>query len=492
MKYLSIFLFLFFFINAHASDNEKIVLVSGIDFERTYKCGSQDCPPSEYMMQDFEQIINDELDKAKIRADIFSFKWSRDMVSHGEDLKNNFNDWFYDEVCPTTRKCTVSFIAHSWGTVILTDFLGSLPVNDVEIRTVVTYGSPVTGAQIKFGVEPFWKTGIDRVLNNKSSASWFNIVNQGDPVAWDYPGVLNLDATGYAVSNKGRLNETFPVNNSQMDPAYLGTSIIRAINNKGSEAAKVIIKSWSEGEGIDLSNHDTSKYNPRLIAQRVVHAMPRQGNYGCLIDFLDIEDVSNESKKGAIYDLCKKGIVTGFGNNENKNISVYLKPSENINRAAFSKIITHNFIKKPCTKNPFLDVPENSWFCSSVKSLVEAEIVSGYGSPAKQEGKCPQEGGEKYFCPENLINYAELSKLILVPTLLLDTDKMTNVPGGEPWYKNYIDCANSLELFDKDIGPFSIAYLPRNLASREDAFFALWKAIKYRGSELPSSCITNY
>jgi len=284
--------------NVYAANKEKIVLVSGIDFARTGQCGFVSCPNGEYLYSDeknpqasLEPKLNSSLDRNMMLADIYSFEWSGDMVTHGENLKTKFSNWFYKEVCPSGQECYVSFIAHSWGTVILTDFLASLSQpNTIKVRTVVTFGSPVTGAQIALLKTPFWLAGIQNVTNssnkiNGASAAWYNIVNKNDPVAWDYlnaglfstssiSGVSNLQPNGTA-STKGRLGEMFPVSNSEFDPKYLTTSVIRAYSNSGSDLLNVIIKSWGKDGAPNLSAHATSSYEPDRLVGYVINRIPK-------------------------------------------------------------------------------------------------------------------------------------------------------------------------------------------------------------------------
>lgn len=273
---------------AFALNKEKIVLVSGIDFTRTGQCGSKACADNEYLYRDLGTLLNQELNSRGALADIHTFSWSRDMVTHGEKLKTKFTNWFYNNVCKEGQECYVSFIAHSWGTVITTDFLSSLANNStIKIRTVVTFGSPVTGAQIALWKEPFWLTGIQKVLNdankiNGTRARWVNVVNRQDAVAWDYlsgyniaiPYVENLQPNG-TLSTKGRLGETFPVSGSELNPLYLGTSVLRAYLNKGEEFHKVIVQSWGGGLP-NLTAHSPASYEPKRLVQYVTNRLPNK------------------------------------------------------------------------------------------------------------------------------------------------------------------------------------------------------------------------
>lgn len=266
---------------------EKIVLISGIDFFRMAQCGFKDCPDDEYLLSDLGSILHSEFSKHGTYADIHSFKWSRDMVTHGENLKTKFSDWFYNEVCSEGVECYVSFIAHSWGTIIATDFIASMSESStIKIRTVVTYGSPATGAQIKSSEEAFWQIAIRKVTDSFNeidsvSSRWINIVNPNDPVAWDYldnngsdiSGVENVMPDG-SRSAKGRLKEAFPVSNSEFDPQYLGTSFARLYIDRGQEAFNFILSSWGVNSPPNLEAHGTSNYQPERLVKYVTDRIP--------------------------------------------------------------------------------------------------------------------------------------------------------------------------------------------------------------------------
>jgi hypothetical protein len=264
---------------AFAANKEKIVLVSGLDFTRTGQCGFKSCTDNEYLYShDLSSILNQELNSRGVLADIYTFSWSRDMVTHGENLKTKFTNWFYKNICKEGQECYVSFISHSWGTVIASDFLASLASNStIKVRTVVTFASPVTGAQTLPWKEVFWLTGVKKVLSasnqiNGVAARWVNVVNRPDPIAWDIPQTENLQPNGTA-STKGRLNAVFPVSNSELNPLYLGASIVKAYLNKGEDFHNVIVKSWGGGTP-DLKAHAPASYEPKRLVQYVTNRLP--------------------------------------------------------------------------------------------------------------------------------------------------------------------------------------------------------------------------
>lgn len=222
--------------------NEKLVVVGGIDFNKVSTCSKDTpCKDSGYLLSNSKKLENtvNELKKINPNITTYEFKWSGDPVSHQENynkedgdngnLKKKFEDWFYNEVCIETAECKVSFISHSWGTIISSDFIASIPEDSkIEIKTIITYGSPITGVQIKdeafSETVNFWENAVTRV--NNMNGKWINIINTEDPFAWKIPNTINLQSNG-SISTKGRLLETFPVNASEFDPIYLETSILR-------------------------------------------------------------------------------------------------------------------------------------------------------------------------------------------------------------------------------------------------------------------------
>ncbi len=272
---------------AHADSTEKIILISGIDFAKTGKCKKQACPDTEYLYhRDLGDILNQQLNQQQKLADIHTFKWSQDMIRHGESLKDKFNQWFHSEVCQAGQACNLSFIAHSWGTIITTDFITALPSNTAfKIRTVITYGSPVTGAMISPFRSSFWQDAIVRVGDvdnwiDNQPARWVNIVNFADPLAWDYlddfgfpfPNVENLTADGFT-SFKGRLEEVYPVKDSEFDPRFLPFSALSELNQGGENAVKVITSLWNQGNP-DFKAHGTPSYEPTRLVNYVIERLP--------------------------------------------------------------------------------------------------------------------------------------------------------------------------------------------------------------------------
>jgi len=223
-----------------------------------------------YLKEQFGVLLQNKGFKAE---NIHAFKWSGDMVSHGENLQSKFSAWFYANVCPNaTETCNVSFLAHSWGTVITTDFIHTINRDNIKIKNVVTFGSPVSGAQIKSGVTAFWKSSIAKVVNN--GGKWFNVVNREDLIAWDYNvnGVTNYTPDG-SISSKGEFlnGEMFPISQSEIAPNYGLTTLARlcslggipksyaevfgiCLTGTGKEILGVILNSWGADDIPNLPN----------------------------------------------------------------------------------------------------------------------------------------------------------------------------------------------------------------------------------------------
>lgn len=218
---------LFFITQVSYGATEKLVLIGGLHESVIWSCGETPCKDVTYLTE--EHKLGEALKNLDgiVKYKGYEFPWSGDPVTHNEggNLKKKFNDWFYQNICSKNEICNVSFIAHSWGTIIISDFIASLPSDTkVNIRIIVTYGSPVTGAQIRAFTTPFWKVAVSKVEG--MGGVWINTVNPNDIIAWDIPRTINRKSDGDR-SNKGRFDETFPVSNSELDPKYLGTSAFR-------------------------------------------------------------------------------------------------------------------------------------------------------------------------------------------------------------------------------------------------------------------------
>lgn len=465
-----------FFAEFACAAEEKIVLISGLSFERACACGSssrhfvcdlipeQDCQDEEYMMSDVGDLIKGMLFVENKAAGVHSFKWSRDFVSHGESLKQKFKNWFGKEVCPITiKECNVSFIAHSWGTVILSDFLASFDSSNVKIRNIITYGSPVSGAQIEYNKDPFWQVGIDNFKINKlnPSSQWRNLVHPSDPIAWNYEHSPAEDINAKdpnLLSTKIRLGEMYPVSNSEFDPKYLETSIIRLglnlKNLKKNVIKQVIFMGLTNkdlGEKPDLSKHSIGDQAGK-IAKYIVKAIP-----DCTSKFQD--DMPADSyQKNAVIDLCKKLILKGNANGK-------IQPYDYINRAEFVVLLdraTELSKKEVFCIDTFPDTIKNDWYSKSVCVFSKEGVIKGdiYGN----------------FNPDNFITYAETFKIILKS--VGSVDDLEKKQGN--WYDGYMKCALSAGLIaadDKDR-----ANLANSFIKRGKVFLAISNALQGKES----------
>ena len=278
--------------DAHAI-TDKIVLVDGLTAVMTGRCTFQSCAdrPS-YMWRDLGDLTQAQMDSRGAAADIHAFRWTGDMVKHGEKLKQKFHNWFFSQVCAVVETCRVSFIAHSWGSVIATDFLASQEDNpNIKVRTMVTLGSPATGAKVRLDsiplirVTPFWIKAIEKVRGaanwiDGQPARWVNVVNQQDPIGWDYLdennlpiwGVENLRPDGSA-STKSRLQNAYSLNESELDPFFLPA--VLTPESQGIDFLKIIIDGWRGHSGtVDMAQHGIPAYEPLRLVRYVTDRLP--------------------------------------------------------------------------------------------------------------------------------------------------------------------------------------------------------------------------
>jgi hypothetical protein len=220
-------------------------------------------------------------------SDIHSFKWSRNAIAmEGFSLQKKFRKWFVEYICGLSypsndiKDCgevSVSFIAHSWGTVIMTDFINSLPeVGNTKIRInlVVSLGSPVSGTTTDDNPIKFWEYALNKV--KQSGGHWINLVNYKDPIAWNIetPSILtlkgfviNIEPSSKTKSTKSLLgNEIY----SQIPVTYSSMSIKNAIS---ANAIKDLLSAYdyytSGSTGFDISEHDPINYYPDYISKMV-------------------------------------------------------------------------------------------------------------------------------------------------------------------------------------------------------------------------------
>ena len=150
--------------------------------------------------------------------------------------------------------------------------------------------------------------------------------------------------------------------------------------------------------------------------------------------FTDI-DWSNENYQAVEY-LRSEGILEGYADGT-------IKPKSDINRAEFLKIVMlaadEEISAEVLSKDLFPDVSEDDWFYGYVNRASELGYVNGYD--------------DGYFRPEQKINFAEASKII-VNVLGLDPSGFAD----DVWYSKYVktleaDLAipKTIVAFDKDV-----------------------------------------
>jgi len=482
------------------SEKEKIVLIDGISLDRTAQCSFKECPDRKkgtedcYLYHSFSELFADEMDKYNLLGKIYPFEWSGDMVTHGENLKTKFQTWFNNNVCKEGEECYVSFLSHSWGTIIMSDFIASMIDNSsIKIRTIVTFGSPITGSQIAFYKEPFWETAIKKVTNTSNyialkPSKWINVVHPNDPIAWDIlnscycifycrvSGVENVQHNAQP-SHKGRLSETFPVSNSEFDYTYLGTSLLRLYNIGATQALNMIVGSWTIDSAPTLDAHfngyiqdETDRI--RLI-KYITDRLPEtnaenQTNWSTpAIQLLDQEIYKPETGQGCLilYNNFKSGTYsnfTTFSNNyarhkksksEITRFSYLSMPSLPANRAEclLLSMLIHGDTIESGLPSHYQDVTETHPLYDVIETATKNQIVIGY----------VDNDNKSYFNPKDEITRVEALKIIFKDfqlDLLEDTyvgyrgrewseNLFSDIDSSAWWYK-YVKAAFLYEIMD--------------------------------------------
>jgi len=410
MKYFKIIISLAIFFLMQTSllqAEEKLVLIGGLDYSKIGQCSDGKCEGDDKGYLLWENKLGNSLKLLDSSIVSQEFNWSGDPISHnegGNSLKDKFEDWFYDEICSRNEACNLSIIAHSWGTIIASDFIASLPSDtSINIRTIVTYGSPVTGAQIKYNVDPFWKTAIKKV--KKMEGKWINVVNENDIIAWNIPGVLNYKANG-TISYKKSLKELFPVSGSEFDPKYLGTSILRQCNPfQKCEVLKSTMGLFWEASGFTIDSvpntqkalgdyfyntHFTQNYEPKRLVNYIKDGIgiSRADALKSILDKFDISstnagfnskifgnditvpsDVSRSTKN---YDYIVTAYNRGITNGNNGKF----RPSDSINLAEFLIMLIRTIpIPTDNPKYDYYDYHHNDWYYKYAKAAYNARLI---------------------------------------------------------------------------------------------------------------------
>ena len=139
----------------------------------------------------------------------------------------------------------------------------------------------------------------------------------------------------------------------------------------------------------------------------------------------------------AIDYLKDEGIIEGYPDGE-------YKPSININRAEFTKIIVGAVVDDPQGSNCFTDV-QDQWFAKYVCQAEQMGIVDGYPDGS--------------FKPAENINFSEASKII-ANGYKKDAQDLQ----GERWFKEYVDA-----LAEEKAIPFSVNFFDEKVTRDEMA-----------------------
>ncbi|MCA9374128.1 beta-propeller domain-containing protein [Candidatus Peregrinibacteria bacterium] len=139
----------------------------------------------------------------------------------------------------------------------------------------------------------------------------------------------------------------------------------------------------------------------------------------------------------AIDYLKDEGIIEGYPDGQ-------YKPSININRAEFTKIIVGAIVENPQGSNCFIDV-QDQWFAKYVCQANEMGIVDGYPDGS--------------FKPADNINFSEAAKIISNAY-----EKDAQDEAGERWFKEYVDA-----LAEEKAIPFSVNFFDEKVTRDEMA-----------------------
>ena len=476
-------------------ENEKIVLIDGISFDRTAQCSFKECPDRDsYLNQTFSELFTDEMNKNNLLGEIYPFEWSGDMVTHGENLKTKFRTWFNKEVCKEGEECYVSFLSHSWGTIIMSDFIASMIENSsIKIRTIVTFGSPVTGSQIAFFKEPFWETAITKVTSTSNyialkPSKWINIVHPNDPIAWDilnsWYGIFYFKVRGVEniqhnaqLSHKGRLSETFPVSNSEFDYKYLGTTLLRLYNVGAKQALNIIVGSWTNDSTPTFDAHFNGYIQDETDRTRLIKyitsRLPKTNNENQTnwstpaIQILDQEIYKPETGEGCLimYNNFKAGTYSNFTtfsnnysrckkyNDELTSFSYLAMPSLPANRSEclLLSMLIHGDTIESGLSSHYQDVNETHPLYDVIETATKKQFVIGY----------VDNDNKSYFKPNDEITRVEALKIIFKVfqlDLLEDThveykgrewsENLFSDVDSETWWYKYVKAAFLYEIMD--------------------------------------------
>ncbi len=161
----------------------------------------------------------------------------------------------------------------------------------------------------------------------------------------------------------------------------------------------------------------------------------------------------------AIMTLYENGVIDGYPDGTFGHEKL-------VNRAEFSKmtvLILENLLNKaldpsPVTRFPEDDIISGEWYVDYISKLHNANIIAGY-----KDG---------YFRPDKDINFAEMSKMLVLGILAIKEEEIAKATEGQDWFAPYLRCAKGEYLF----GTLNIDSDPLLSATREQAAYALYKS----------------
>lgn len=135
------------------------------------------------------------------------------------------------------------------------------------------------------------------------------------------------------------------------------------------------------------------------------------------------KDISNNFAKNYIIALASSGIVNGYSDNT-------FRPGNNTSRIEFLKMLLKwlgkDYSSYIWKKNPFWDVPDNSWQSPIVAKALALGIISQ----------------NRYFYPDKTISREEAMKMLIKTSLInLLTVENSSFSDSNWWAKNYIETA---------------------------------------------------
>lgn len=162
--------------------------------------------------------------------------------------------------------------------------------------------------------------------------------------------------------------------------------------------------------------------------------------------FADFGNLSSDLKKVA-NDLYEKDIIEGI---QSEN-GIYLKPEDMVTRSQFVKILLKMLCIEPRPEaykayspneanGGFSDIQFKNpldWFYPFIKESALRALVDGYRGETDAKNLHP-------FKPENTINLAEASKIILSALQMQNVINVDKVQIGTPWYVNFVQAAQNL------------------------------------------------